>query len=271
MDTEFFLRNLTSPQIGEAVEKGTVLLVPFGQTEEHGRHLAIGADTIIAEKVAETAAKALVGKVPVLVAPSIEYGYSNEVMRKWPGTFIVRPQVMIDLLVDVLSSAVKMGFKKIALVSGHGHHFGLCRVAIRQVFDLTGVNVVLTQPHGFAGKKMAEVRKSGPGGVCHAGEYETSIMMHLGYSVDLSQTDQADMLRYRSDYVSGDGIGGAMGGSIFWSTWGLQDSKSGAYGDPTCAAAETGQDLMDAIIEHYCRFLEELYRWQGTLPAPKGK
>jgi creatinine amidohydrolase len=262
---EIYLRNLTSPEVGQAAEKGAILLIPFGQTEEHGPHLAIGADTIIAERVAEEAARSMIGRAPVLVAPSIQYGYSNEVMRKWPGTFIVRPQVMIDLLIDVCCSAVKMGFRKIAIVSGHGHHVGICRVAIRQVFDLVGETVVLTQPHAFAKEALAEVRKSEPGGVCHGCEYETSLMMHLGYDVDTGKTSKEDMLRFESDFVSGDGIGGAKGGAIFWSTWGLQESATGIYGDPTVASAETGEALMKAIIERYCEFLEEFHKWKGPV------
>lgn len=269
MSTEVFLRNLNSHQVGEAVEQGTVLLIPVAQTEEHGPHLPIGTDSIISETVAEAAAKAVAGRIPVLVAPCIQYGYSNEIMRDWPGTFIVRPQVMIDLVVDVCCSAVKMGFKKVALVSGHGHHVGICRIAIRQVFDLVGVNVVLTQPHAFGKEAFAKARKSAPGGICHAGEYETSLMMHFGYDLDMSRATKDDALRFESDFVSADGIGGAKGGTVFWSTWGLQKSKSGVLGDPTCASRETGEATMNAIVEDYCQFLDEFYHWQGPVVPPE--
>lgn len=265
MAEEIFLRHLTSPQVGEAAAKNTVLLIPLGQTEEHGSHLQIGADSIIAEHAAVQTAKKLQGKIPVLVAPAIQYGYSNDIMRQWPGTFIVRPQVMIDLITDVCCSAVKMGFKKVALVSGHGHHVGICRVAVRQVFDLVGVNVVITQPHSFIGEAMAKVRTSASGGICHAGEYETSLLMAMGHKVDISETTAGDRLRFKLDYVPADGIGGAKGGSVFWSTWGLQQSKSGAYGDPTESSVGTGEVLWEAILDHYCAFLEEFYAWQGPV------
>ena len=261
MGDEIFLRNLNSKQVGTAAQSGTVLLIPVGQTEEHGSHLPIGTDSIIAERVAELAARRMVGEVPVLVAPSIQYGYSNELMREWPGTFIVRPQVMIDLLVDVCCSAVKMGFRKVALVSGHGHHVGICRVAVRQVFDLVGVNVVITQPHSFGRETFAKVRKSGSGGICHAGEYETSIMLHFGHDIDLRDVTDVDRLRFKSDFVSADGIGGAKSGSVFWSTWGLQKSQTGAFGDPTVSEAETGKATCEAIVDDYCHFIREFYAW----------
>lgn len=262
---EILLRNLTSKQVAQATERGTILLIPVGQTEEHGSHLAIGADSIIAENIAEEAARRAVGQVPVLVAPSIQYGYSNEIMRAWPGTFIVRPQVMIDLLVDVCCSAVNMGFRKVAIVSGHGHHVGICRVAVRLVFDKVGVNVVITQPHSFGKEALAAARKSGPGGICHAGEYETSMLMHLGHNVDLSVADASDRLRFKSKFVSCDGIGGDKAGSVFWSTWGLQKTASGALGDPTQASAETGKVVTEAILADYAEFLREFYTFEGPL------
>jgi len=265
MNNEVFLRNLTSPQVDAAVREGAVLLIPFGQTEEHGSHLPIGADSIIAEAAAEAAARELAGKVPVLVAPSIQYGYSNTVMQDWPGTFIVRPEIITELLIDVCCSAVKTGFRKLVIVSGHGHHVGICRIAIRRVFDLVGVNVALTQPHAFASDTLARVRKSGPGGVCHAGEYETSLLLHFGSPVDMDAATADDALCFKSDFVSADGIGGAKSGKVFWSTWGLQKSRTGAYGDPTVASAETGKALMESIVAEYCAFLEEFYHWSGPV------
>jgi len=265
MSQEVLLRNLNSHQVGEAAKQGAVLLLPIGQTEEHGQHLPIGADTIIAEEVALAAARAMVGEVPVLVAPSIQYGYSNEIMRSWPGTFIIRPQVMIDLIIDVCCSAVKMGFKKVAIVSAHGHHVGICRIAIRQIFDLVGVNVVLTQPHAFGRDAFAQARKSGPGGICHAGEYETAMLMHLGYPVDMSLASKGDALRFKSQFVATDGIGGARSSSVFWSTWGLQKSKTGTLGDPTAADPETGKIAFEAIIADYRDFIREFYNWQAPL------
>lgn len=263
MTDKIFLRNLSSPQVAEAVKIGTVLLIPFGQTEQHGPHLAIGADSIIAESVAEEAARRLIGKIPVLIAPPIQYTYSSELIRSWPGTFIVRAPIMIEYLTDICCSAIQMGFEKVALVSGHGHNHGLSRVAIRQIYDRTNVNVVLTQTYSFIGETLKKVRKSAPGGVCHAGEYETSVLMYLGHEVDLSKTTKDDLLTFQSNYVSTDGCGGAKGGTVFWSTWGLHKSKTGVLGDPTVATVEVGEALFEAMVSEYCGFLTEFYNWQA--------
>ena len=55
---------LTSPQIGEYINAGALVLIPIGQTEEHGDHLPVNADTIIAESVARAAPSRLALRTP---------------------------------------------------------------------------------------------------------------------------------------------------------------------------------------------------------------
>jgi len=61
------------------------------------------------------------------------------------------------------------------------------------------------------------------------------------------------------------GIGGTKGGTVFWSTWGLQKTETGALGDPTEATAETGAAIAEGILEDYCAFIEEFYNWTGPV------
>ncbi len=243
----------TWPQLQQAIEKDSVLLLPLGQTEEHGRHLQVGCDTIIATRVADAVAQRIAGEVPILVLPPIPYGYVPKAATRWPGTFRVRQRVVIDYLSDVCCSAVHMGFKKLVVISTHGPHGDIARLAAREVFDETGVGIVVTQPHTFASAAFKKVRRSEIGGACHACEYETSLLMHFGYPVDLSGTDDRDRVKMCNEWVAGDMVNGS--GKVSWSTWALQDSETGAYGDPSCSSAETGKACMDAIVEEYCRFL----------------
>lgn len=252
--------DLTYPQIKRAIARKTILLLPFGQTEEHGTHLPVGADTIIADRVALAVAEAMEAgssaakdRVPVLVLPTVPYGYSPQVMTKWPGTFTVRLQVIVDYLSDVCASAARMGFEKMAIITTHGPHIDVARLAARNVFDATGVGVVITQPTAFAAAAFNKVRTSAPGGVCHACEYETSLLMHFGYPVSVKGLSDRDRVKVCNEWVAGDGF---RSGKVSWSTWALQNSRSGAYGDPTPAIAATGKACMDAIVGEYCRFLK---------------
>ncbi len=64
-------------------------------------------------------------------------------------------------------------------------------------------------------------------------------------------------MRYHSDFVAGDGFMGKQ--KCTWSTWYLQESESGVYGDPDVATAETGKVIMDAAVSNGAKFLHEFW------------
>lgn len=257
----YLLAEKTWPEVQRAVEAKTVLLLPFAATEEHGRHLQIGTDTIIGEQVAMAVAGKINPEVPALVMPSIAYGYVPRITKQFPGTFCVRWNVMIDYLADVCTSAIEMGFRKLVIISAHGPHGDISRLAAREVFDRTGVGVVVTQPHTMVVPTLKKVRKSKLGGASHACEYETSLMLHYGYPVDLTGLDDRDAIKACNEWIAGDLCGS---GKVNWSTWALQETETGAFGDPSCASAETGRLCMEAVVDEYCRFLR--YFWAQDLP-----
>jgi creatinine amidohydrolase len=107
----------------------------------------------------------------------------------------------------------------------------------------------------LAAERFSEIRKSGRGGSIYGGEYETSLMLYLGEPVDMDQAIDEDIMRYHSDFIAGDNFVG--GQKVFWSTWGLQKSKTGIYGDPTVATAETGRQLLEAMVANGVAFARE--------------
>ena len=116
-----FFQDKTSPQIAQAVEDEATLLLPLGQTEEHGPHLQTGCDTIIADHVESAVAQRMQDEAPVLVLPSIAYGYVPKAIQQWPGSFRIRWDVMVNYVADVLVSAAQIGFNKMIVISTHGH------------------------------------------------------------------------------------------------------------------------------------------------------
>ena len=259
-------RDRTWPQIKDAIADDAVLLLPFGQTEQHGMHLQTGCDTIIAERVCEAVAEKMNGEMAVLVMPAIPYGYVPRVVQNWPGTFRVGWNTMVKYAADVCCSAVEMGFQRLVIVSTHGPHGDVGRLVARDVFDRTGVGIVFTQPHTISSAAYKKIRKSKLGGTSHACEYETSLLMHFGYPVDISKTDDRDNVKMVNEWVAGDMLNGS--GKVSWSTWAVQISQTGTYGDPSCASAETGRLAFEAIIEEYGRFLR-YFRQQPILVQKK--
>jgi creatinine amidohydrolase len=245
---------LKSPEVAQAVEANALILLPVGQTEEHGPHLPLNTDTLIATGLCEASADALDGEIPTYVLPPVAYGFSAKVMDRWPGTFRVAMDTIIGMVREVCESIARMGFKKCVIVSGHGNHTGPMRVVARQVADSHAIDVPVILPFGMVARKLAEITKGAPGASCHAGEYETSLMLHLHPDlVDMSGTSNEDLLHLTGDFSSSE---------VFWSTWMRQQSRSGAYGDPTVASADTGRQLFEAHVDRLVEFLRIYYAHQ---------
>jgi len=245
-------------ELQEYIDKGALIILPLGTVEEHGPHMATGADAMIAEDTSKDIAMAFSKdkeNPPVLVMPTFWSGYSMNIMQAWPGTITVRPSVVLQALTDIVGSLIKMGFYRIVVSNNHGHHDGICRQLLRDVADQYKVWIAVFEPVAMAAKEFAAMRKSAPGGACHACEYETAIMLHYNRPIDMSKATAADIMRYSSKFVPADGFCGSK--KVNWSTWGLQSSKSGIYGDPTVATKETGAKLVQAIVNNCAEFLKE--------------
>ena len=82
--------------------------------------------------------------------------------------------------------------------------------------------------------------------------------MHIAPEVvDLSRATNVDTMRYHSEFIAGDNFLGRQ--RVTWSTWYLQPSETGSYGDPTVATAETGARILEAAVANGARFLKEYW------------
>jgi creatinine amidohydrolase len=244
------------PELKDYIERNALVIVPFGTLEEHGLHLPVNTDTAIAEGVALCVAEAARDRVPVLVMPVFWSGYSIKKMTKWPGVIRIRTEILTEVFFDLLSSLVEMGFKKILCLNGHGQNPEMIKLASRRIADKYDVHIVNSNYYSLAAETMKRVRKSGLGGALHGGEFETSLMLYLTDLVDMGKATKDDVMKYRSDFYPGDMFGSAAGGT-FLSTWYVQESKTGIYGDPTVATRETGKLLVDGIVKKYLLLIDE--------------
>ena len=246
------------PQMQEYIERNSLLILPVGTTEEHGPHLPVDTDARIAEAYGIGLAEALLSEIPVLLMDTVRYGYSMQIMRQWPGTIILRTRVFMDMIFDICHSALDMGFTKLVILDCHGHHSGPLNTVSRELCDACGAAISVISPAVMSRDAFNKIRKSEQGGAIHACEWETSIILHVSPElVDMSQAADKDIMRYHSDFVAGDSFKGSQ--RVTWSTWYLQSSESGIYGDPTCASAETGKIVMDAAVSEGARFLKEYW------------
>lgn len=263
-----YFHQLTSPEIKEAAARDSLILLPVGQVEEHGPHLPLECDCIIARETARAVADDIGNYLPILLLPTVWTAYSVRQVAKWPGLITFRePETMIQMIYDVLASLVENGFKKIVIVNAHGNNPAILELASRKIGSNYDVFPAVTYVLGMSKTIGPKVRKSSMGGCGgHAGEEETALLLHL--TPDLVHMDRAtdeDTVKYQTRFFPGDiysEIPGRVGG-LYWSTWGVVSSDTGVYGDPTAATAETGKALFGEIVRNYREFILEFYSHNG--------
>src|SRR5690349_5514414 len=106
---------MTSPEIGALDRERTVVVLPIGSVEQHGNHMPVGTDTLLAKAVSLAAAQA---DNDICVMPSPWYGFSAHHMR-FPGSVTLSAQTLMAVVEDIVASVVKHGFRRILIVNGH--------------------------------------------------------------------------------------------------------------------------------------------------------
>ncbi len=200
-----------------------VLLIPLGATEQHGPHLPLATDTIIATAWANAAAARVEG---VLVAPPVPYGSSGE-HQDFAGTLSIGREALAQLITELVRSAAHF-CDRIVLVSGHG---GNAPVLGPTVTRLTG-----------EGHRVSWVTPRWPDGTeidAHAGRTETSLLLHVRPDLVGPFTDVTGTITPLSELMPtllADGIGAV--------------TPNGVLGDATGATAEHGAELFEHLVEH---------------------
>jgi creatinine amidohydrolase len=202
------------PELPEAM----VLVVPLGSVEQHGSHLPLTTDTVIADAVARGAVPALDG---ALLAPALAYGASGE-HEGFPGTVSIGTAALTGLLVEYGRSACRWA-GRLLVVNGHGGNLDALRAAVPQLRS--------------EGRDVAWFPCAVPGGDAHAGRTETSLMLHVEPAVPLGRravpgvtTPLGELLpRLRAEGVRA-------------------VSPTGVLGDPSGASAVEGASLLDAMV-----------------------
>jgi mycofactocin precursor peptide peptidase len=145
-------------------------VLPLGSTEQHGPHLPLDTDTVIAAAVARGLADQLAaGGADVVVAPPMAYGASGE-HEQFPGTVSVGTEALEHLLVEYGRSACRWA-ERLVIVNGHGGNVEALRSAVqRLVSEGRDVNWVLCWPDDATALPALDA---------HAGRVETSLMLHL--------------------------------------------------------------------------------------------
>ena len=239
-------------------EQGKVVLIPIGHTEQHAYHLPLSTDTLIIEAIARGAAAAVPDQAVAL--PVMPYGVSMH-RRAFPGTLNCGGRAFEDFWLGVIDTLVERGFDRFYLLSGHGGNCSFLTNVVKyagerhpRIFCAT-TWLYLSGPKGIAA--LEERRRSTIGGMGHACELETSLILHLRPElVDMSKAvDETDFIStpaYYMDWVEG----GALVANPPWE----DDTASGAYGAGSLASAENGRAWLEAAVAEKVEHIAEIHQ-----------
>jgi creatinine amidohydrolase len=245
------LGELTREELQQRLPLATVV-IPIGATEQHGPHLPIMTDHLMAETIALRAAELASASVDVLVAPTLPYGCSQHHLAVG-GALTVTQRTYIAFLVDLAESVAKMGGKRLVLLNGHGGNEDPMRVTANElVFERRLGMAVAAVSYWTVGQAAMEgLPWPGPG---HAGHFETSVVWAV--RPDLPQLDQ----RFPPDAeprplaVSGQ----VRGVSIRYP--GIWEASAGVSDAADQASQEIGEQTVAAIAQATADFLAAFHQ-----------
>lgn len=235
-----------------------VIVIPTATLEDHGYHLPIDTDVRLIEAIARGAVERFNRRGPgvALLFPTAVHGYTPHHMD-FTGTITLRWNVFVESLLDCGRSLCRHGFDRILLLNGHGSNAPLVDIAARLInVEHRGAvamasTLYLTTPEST--ELLARQRDSGPGGMSHACELETSL--YLALNPELVQMDRAvaEIPDWTEHVWSDWPDAGPLSYMPHWS--GL--TRSGVIGDPTVASAEKGRVLLDRARDEAADFIAE--------------
>ncbi|GAA4182428.1 creatininase family protein [Streptosporangium oxazolinicum] len=208
-----------------------VAILPIGSFEQHGDHLPLSTDTIVATLIARRIADAH----PVLLLPPVTISCSHE-HSAWPGTVSISARTLHAIVTDVYTSVTRSGPTALVVVNGHGGNYVLSNVV--QEANAEGRRMALfPSREDWNEARAAAGLTSSMHEDMHAGELETSLLLHACPEV------------IRPGYQSADWIADDRRHLL---TRGMQAyTGSGVIGRPSLATAEKGEALLDSLTNGF--------------------
>lgn len=238
-------------------ERGKVILIPIGHTEQHGYHLPLLVDTAIIEAIAQGTASLLPTRSWAF--PVMPYGVSTH-RSSFAATMNAGGRAFEDFWLAVIDILVSRGFDRFYLMSGHGGNSSFLVNIVkfagerhRRIFCATAW---LHTSGRIGAEALEKYRTTKIGGMGHAGELETSYLLHLRPDLChmervVDETDFVSTPDYYMDWIEG----GSLIANPPWD----DDTKTGAYGAGSHATAEKGKLWLEAAIKEKADHVEQIH------------
>lgn len=227
----------TATTTEEATRAADVAVLPVGSFEQHGDHLPLLTDTIVACAIAQAAATAY----DLMLLPPVTISCPQE-HTGWAGPVSIRSSTLACVVRDVAESLGRSGVDRLVVVNGHGGNYVLSNVV--QEANVGGRRMALypRRQDWETARQHAGLISSGHDDM-HAGEIETSLLLHLCPELVRDGYQDADHLAERPDLL----------------TLGLRGyTKTGVVGQPSLATASKGRAVLDSLAASFASTLAVL-------------
>jgi creatinine amidohydrolase len=238
----------TATTSDEKARGAACAVLPVGSFEQHGDYLPLITDTVVASAIS----RELASTYPLLQLPPVTISCSHE-HSAWPGTVSISSSTLHAMIDDIYRSITDAGLSSLVILNCHGGNYVLANIV--QEGNTHGKRMALFP----SGTDWAEARQSARLTTSnhedmHAGELETSILLHVNPEL------------VRDGYRAADWIADDRRHLL---TTGMSEyTQSGVIGRPSLASAEKGKALLASLVESFAPVLEILQR---ALHAPRSR
>lgn len=247
------LSRLTWVEARDAAAQKRVIILPVGTLENQSLHNLLGYDSIVAERLGETAAL----RTGSLLAPTIPYGCS-QLFQHYPGTVVWRFETLLAALQDTVASFRRHGFTHILLLNNHFPNEPAVEVLARELRATDGTLIASIIPHKLARDLSKDLYAGHPDAVVHGSDPGTSLMLHL-VGEDM-RMDAAQKVRAHSfqglDIESPNSVKFQLSTVNIYMD--MQDMQPiGGTGDALFASPDKGETIFRRMVEFVVAFIEE--------------
>ena len=243
--------DLTGPEVATEISSSSILLLPVGAVEQHGPHLPLSVDHVIAHETASAIVAECGDQLDVWQLPTISISKSNE--HAWsPGTLYLSPDTLLAMLRDIGRSIATTGAERLVLLNGHGGNSTHLETALRELRLEFGLKTFLMPPMippAYGGPSTENELGMG----IHGGLDETSVFMHLRPAeVQLGKAERrVPEALDKNAHVK-------FGGTVSFGWLSNDFNPDGYIGDPTGATAEHGRQLFERSVTTLSEAMEEI-------------
>jgi creatinine amidohydrolase/Fe(II)-dependent formamide hydrolase-like protein len=250
--------DLTSPEILQRVRPASILCLPLGAIEQHGSHLPLNTDLVVAEELTRALVARLGEELDLWQLPTLPIGLSRE--HDWaPGTLSLSVEGFAGHLKELARELLRaLPARNLAIVNGHGGNRGILENLLQELRSDLSLNACVLHPFD-----LAKVAGKPVGPDVHGGAGETSVMLALAPDLVRRERIAAQGAPPGPDAVAA--LIFDRGASFPWRTDDPRLARMGVIGDPAAASAELGRAMVESIVTEARGVLRRLLENQKSM------